>query len=105
MRSASAWIDSLSICRGRSWPRLQDGQDVRLAHDEEGLVSERDLGAGVFAEEHPVPLLHLGRDDLPLVALATRADGDDLALLRLLLGGVGDDDPAALHFPFLQRAN
>ena len=29
------------------------------------------------------------------------AGGDDLALLRLFLGGVGDDDPADLLFAFL----
>ena len=28
------------------------------------------------------------------------ADGDDLALLRLFLGGVGDDDPADFLFAF-----
>ena len=33
------------------------------------------------------------------------AGGDDLALLGLFLGGVGDDDPADLLFAFLEALN
>ena len=33
------------------------------------------------------------------------AGGDDLALLRLFLGGVGDDDPADFLFAFLDALN
>ena len=38
---------------------------------------------------------------LAVVLRLAVADGDDLALLRLFLGGVRDDDSADLLFPFL----
>ena len=33
------------------------------------------------------------------------ADGDDFALLRFFLGGIGDDDSADFLFPFLDALN
>ena len=41
-------------------------------------------------------------DDLSLVVAAARADREDLAALRLLLRGVGQDDPARRRFLFLE---
>src|SRR5271166_6999769 len=38
------------------------------------------------------PTLHVERHDLAALVSGARADGDHLAFLRLLLGGVGDDD-------------
>src|SRR5215210_467433 len=73
--------------------RLDLGEDVRLAEDEEVLAVERDLGAAVLAVEDLVALGDVERDALlPVVVETTVADGDDLALLRLLLGGIGKDD-------------
>src|SRR5215467_1368491 len=68
--------------------------DVGLLHDQEFLAVELDLGARPFAEQHPVARLHVDRDQLAGLVAAARADGDDLAFLRLLLGGVRDDDAA-----------
>ena len=53
-----------------------------------------DLGAGPFAEQDLVALLHVEGDDLAVLVARAGADGDDLALLGLLGGGVGDDDAA-----------
>jgi len=40
---------------------------------------------------------------LSLVVAAARADREDLAALRLLLRGVGQDDPARRRFLFLEN--
>ena len=69
-------------------------EDVALLHDQQLLAVDLDLGAGPFAEQHAVALLDVERHDLAGLVASARPDGDDLALHRLLFGGVGDDDPA-----------
>src|SRR5665213_1234662 len=68
--------------------------DVGFFHDDKLLAVEFDLGAGPFAEQHPVALLDVERLNLPVFAAGARAARYDLALHRLFLGGVGDDDTA-----------
>src|SRR3989449_11755880 len=75
---------------------LENGEDVFLAHDEVLLVVDLDLGAGVLPEQDFVAGLHVEGDLLAVVADLAVADGDHLALLRLFLGRVWDDDPALL---------
>src|SRR5215210_3665441 len=77
--------------RGRAF---EDTHDVGLLHDQELLVVELDLGPRPLAEQDAVAGLDVERAQLALVVQGAGADGDHLALLRLLLGGVGDDDPA-----------
>src|SRR5205809_3631994 len=73
-------------------------QDFVLAEDEVLLAVDLDVRAGVLAEEDLVTGLDVeGNLGSVLEDLAV-ADGDDLALLGLLLGGVGDDDPALDRF-------
>src|SRR5690606_9216527 len=55
---------------------------------------ELDLGAGVLAEQELVALLDGQLLHPAVLEHAALADGDDLPLLRLPLGGVGDDDAA-----------
>ena len=55
--------------------------------------SSLDLAARPLAEQHTVADLDVEGIDLAGFVAGTRADGDDLALLGLLLGGIGDDDP------------
>ena len=74
---------------------LDDAEDLVLAEDHEVLVVEADLAAGVLADEDAVALLDAHRRAAAVVVDLARADGDHLGLLRLLLGGVGDDDPPA----------
>src|SRR5215212_1430499 len=69
---------------------VDDGEDVLLAEDQELLVLQLELGAGVLGEEHDVADL-----DVHLQSRALVADGEHLAALRLLLAGVGQDDAAA----------
>src|SRR6185369_1990854 len=65
------------------------------------LAVELDLGAGPLAEQDAVARLHVERMDLAALIARAGADGDDFAFLRLFLCGVGDDDPAAGLFFFL----
>ena len=71
-----------------------DAHDVALLHDQEFLAVDLDLGARPLAEQDAVAGLDVDRDELAGLVAAAGADGDDFALLRLFLGGVGDDDAA-----------
>ena len=73
---------------------LDHAHDVGFLHDQKVLAVDLDLGAGPFAEQHPVARLEFERHELAAFVAGAGADGDDLALLRLLLGGVGNDDAA-----------
>ena len=57
---------------------------------------------GVLAEEDRVAFLHVEGDDLAVFLDLALAGGDHLALLRLFLGGVGDDDASDDLFAFLE---
>src|SRR5512145_2518322 len=84
----------------RYWARveslLEDGEDVFLAQDQVVFTVDLDLVAGVLAEQDPITGLHVERDALAGLVHLAGADGDHLGALGLLLGGVGDDDPADL---------
>src|SRR5581483_3775981 len=74
----------------------EDAEDVVLLHDEVLLAVQLDLAAGVLPEENTVSCFERQRAVLALVGDGAGPDGDYLAPLRLFLGGVGDDDAAAL---------
>ena len=67
-----------------------------LAEDEVLLAVDLDVRARVLAEEHAIARLDVHGDLGAVLEDLAVSDGDDLALLGLLLGGVRDDDPA-LH--------
>src|SRR5271157_1712754 len=73
---------------------LDHAHDVGLFHDQKVLAIDLDLGAGPFAEQHPVARLDVKRNELAAFVTGSRPDGDHLAFLRLFLGGVGNDDAA-----------
>src|SRR3981081_1328838 len=73
---------------------IEHAHDVALLHDEVIDAVELDLGAGPFSEQDAVARLQVDRHQVALVVAATGTDGDDLAFGGLLLGGVGNDDPA-----------
>src|SRR5215510_4338143 len=81
--------------------RVDDRKHFVLAHDQVLVAVQFDFLAGVLAEEDGVPFLDVERDALVLLALA-ESHRDDSALLRFLLGGVRDDDPANLLFAFFE---
>src|SRR5262249_55952090 len=64
------------------------------------LTIQLDFLSGVLPEQDGVARLDVEWDALAVVLRLAGAGGDDLALLRLFLGGVGDDDPADLLFAF-----
>ena len=71
------------------------GEDVAGGEDQQVVAVDGDLGAAVLAVDDGVADLDVDGDDLAgLLGAAARADGEDLALLGLLLGGVGDDQAA-----------
>src|SRR6201998_2214332 len=69
-----------------------DGQHVTCRQDQVFLAAVLDLGAAVLAVDDGVTLRHVQRDPLVTVLVpAAGADCDDGAFLRLLLGGVRND--------------
>src|SRR5579883_910095 len=93
---AAAGLIPTADCRlpAASAGSADDAHNVGLLHDQELLAVDLDFGAGPLAEQHPVALLDVERRQLAGLVAAARPHGDDLALLRLLLGGVRNDDAA-----------
>ena len=86
--------------------RLREhGQHFVLAEDEDVLALDADVGARILAEKDLVAHLHVEGDLGPVVEDLAVPDGQDLALLRLLLGRVGDDDAALGGLLLLDAAN
>src|SRR6185312_16195067 len=71
---------------------VDDGEDVAGGEDEVLLAVVLDLGAAVLAVDHDVADGHVQWHAVALVVDTTRAHRENLALLGLLLGRVGDDD-------------
>src|SRR5262245_29874914 len=77
-----------AMCSG-----LDDREDVAAGEDQQVVTGDGDLGAAVLGVEDGLADLDAERDQLAggLAALAG-PDRQHFALLRLLLGGVGDDE-------------
>ena len=73
---------------------VDDAHNVGFLHDQEFLTVDLDFGAGPFAKQHPIAGLEVVRNQLPAFVACSGTYGDDLAFLRLFLGGVGNDDAA-----------
>src|SRR4029453_1639151 len=82
------------LVSGRVTGLVEDPEDVLFPEDEVLVAVDLDLAARVLAEQDPVARLDVERELLALVGNLPVADGNDLALLGLLLRGVGDDDAA-----------
>src|SRR5207237_8255038 len=78
------------------------GEDVRFAQDQNLVGADLDLGAAVLAEDDLVTLLDVHGDVLAVLVAGAWADCQDAAALRLLLGGVRQDDAARRRFLFLE---
>src|SRR5215471_16447382 len=72
----------------------QHAHDVAFLHDQELNAVDLDLGARPFTEQHPIAGLDVDGNELAGFVASSRANRNDLALLRLLLGGVGNNDAA-----------
>src|SRR5438105_1101811 len=82
----------------RAKSSIHDRQDVVLGHDQVVLAVQRDLIAGVGREQHAVSLLDLEWGTLTVVEQFAIAQAQDLALLRLFLGRVRQDNTAGCFF-------
>src|SRR5699024_9017347 len=103
-RASSLYRISLAISfRASVHSVVDDGEDVAGAEDEELLVAVLQLGAAVLGEDDLVADLDVHGDALALVVEAAGADGDDLALLGLLLRGVRDDQAGGRGLLGLER--
>src|SRR5437868_9604193 len=87
------------ICRAHSGSLLlgissldQHPHNVALFHDEVLDAIDFDLGARPFAEQDGVADLDVDGDELAALVASAGSNGDNLALLWLLLGGVRNDD-------------
>src|ERR1700759_2616245 len=84
---------------------LDDAEKVALLHDEEVLAVDLHFGPRPFAEQDTVTGLHIERDQLALLIPRSGTRGDNLALLRLLLRGVGNNDAAGGLFLGINAAH
>src|SRR6185295_13863305 len=107
-------IFGMALCPPFLGSALDHAEDVFLAHDEILRAVDGDLGAGILAEQDAIAFLQVELVQLSVVVDLPLTDRHDLAFLRFLFGGIGDDDPArglfffldALHdYPVLQRTN
>src|SRR5690554_3341263 len=88
MSSGSGWF---WLLEGRL---LEDGVDVALAQDHEFLATQLHLSAAVLGEEYGVADVDFDGLAVAVVEQLAATDGDDLAALALLLGGVGQHEAA-----------
>src|ERR1700761_7007635 len=94
-------LGDLAALRRRA---LDDAHDVAFFHDHQVFAVDLHFGTRPLAEQDTVAHLHVERDELALLIASARTGGNDLAFHRLLLCGVGDDDPTRslrilLHAP------
>jgi len=73
---------------------VEHAHDVAFLHDQVFDTLDLNLCARPLAEQHAVANLEVDGDQLAVIVAAPGTDADDLALLGLLLGGVGDNDAA-----------
>jgi hypothetical protein len=76
---------------------------VGFLHDEQFFAIDLYFCARPFAEQHPIARFEIDGDELAGFVPRPRTDGDDLAFLRLFLGGVGNNN-AALRLLFAFKA-
>src|SRR5690606_7318029 len=83
---------------------VDDGQDVARRQDQILLVVVLDLGAAVLGVQHLVTDRYIKRNPLRtgVVPLAG-TDSEDLALLRLLLRSVRDDETGLRGLLYVER--
>src|SRR3954463_10262558 len=97
--------DELGIAGEGGALRGDHAHDVGFLHDQKVLAVDAHLGARPLAEQDPVAGLHVEGNDLAGFIASAGADGDDLALLRLLFRGIRDDDAALGLFLSLDAAD
>src|SRR5487761_773508 len=109
MRSRASPLNrtSLAVMSGILWLSgflrrggpIEHPHDVAFLHDHQVLAVELDFGARPFPEEHAVAALDVERMHLAFLIAHARAHSNHLALHRLFLRRVGDENTAGgFHF-------
>src|SRR6266581_4526956 len=81
---------------------VHNREHIGLAKDQILFGVDGDFGAAVLSVENLVADLELHRD-ADILLIPAGAHGDDLALLGLFFGGVGNEEPAAHLLGVLER--
>src|SRR5688572_14477760 len=84
---------------------LDHRQHFVLPHDEVILAIELDLLVGVLAEQDHITRLDIESHSYAALLDETAADGDHRAPLRLLFGGIRNDDPADVLLAAFETPN
>ena len=79
-----------------------DGEDFVFAEDQVFVAIEFDVGARILTEQDAIAGFDIGGGPFPGLEQFTGAHGFYLALLRLLFGGVWNDNAALLRLAFVQ---
>ena len=85
------------LCSHGSLPpelTFDDRENVAFAQDEQFLAIHLDLGAGIFGEQYLVADLQIHGHTLAFFVAVARTHRQNFAFLRLLFGGLWQDDPA-----------
>src|SRR5204863_3210502 len=77
-------------------------EHIGLAQDQVLVRADLDLGPAVLGEDDLVAVLQVHGDELAVVVPGARADSQDAAALRLLLGRVRKHDAAHRRLLFLE---
>src|SRR5579871_2381316 len=85
---------AISKCSVKEELLLDHAEYFFLTDDEVLVAIQLDFLTGVLAEQDRVARFHVERRHFPVFLDAALADGDDFSLLRLLFGGVRNDDAA-----------
>ena len=94
----ASWSSGLRDDRFRSTPSCSCELEIlsaigsRRRANRAAVARPIRAGARPFTEQDAIANLDVDRDELAALVAAAGSNGDDLALLRLLLGGVGNDD-------------
>ena len=86
--------------------QLADAVKVTLGPKGRNVVIDKKFGSPTITKDGVTVAKEIDlKDPLAVVFHLPVAGGDDRALLRLLFGGVRDDDPADILFAFVDALN
>jgi hypothetical protein len=86
----------------RYWPyERQSRRHLVFAHDEILLAVHFDVAARVLPKQDAVAGFHVQWNHAAVLQTLTFSNGNDVAFLRFLLRGIGDDDSALYLFSLL----
>src|SRR4030095_5978960 len=98
----SLWVEcDLGGFVGRLGSRIQNAEDVILAHDDVLSAIQLGLASGVLPKKDAVADFDVEGNQFAILKPLAMTYGHDFALLGFLFGRVGDDNTAVRGFLFL----